>query len=31
MGRGIGQVVIEVTFYSDDPGLNPADVYYFSI
>ena len=31
MGRGGGQVVSVLAFYSDDPSLNPADVYNFSV
>ena len=31
MGRGGGQVVSMVTFYSDDPSSNPADAYRFSV
>ena len=27
MGVGVGQVVNELTFYSDDPSLIPAKVY----
>ena len=27
--RGGGQVVSVPTFYSDDPSLNPAEVYSF--
>ena len=29
MGRGGGQVVIVLAFYSDDPSLNPAEAYSF--
>ena len=29
MGRGGGQVVSVLAFYSDDPGSNPADAYSF--
>ena len=29
MGRGGGQVVSVLAFYSDDPGLNPAEAYCF--
>ena len=29
MGRGGGQVVSVLAFYSDDPSSNPADVYSF--
>ena len=29
-GRGGGQVVSMLTFYSDDPSLNPAEAYSFS-
>ena len=29
MGRGGGQVVSELDFYSDDPSLNPTDNYSF--
>ena len=28
-GRGGGQVVRVLAFYSDDPGSNPADAYSF--
>ena len=28
MGRGDGQVVSELAFYSDDPSLSPAEVYH---
>ena len=31
MGRGGVQVVSVLTFYSDDPGSNPAEVYSFSV
>ena len=27
MGRGCGQVVSMLAFYSDDPSVHPADVY----
>ena len=30
-GRGCGQVVIVLAFYSDDPSLNPADAYSLSV
>ena len=30
MGRGGGQVVSVLTFYSDDPSSNPADASSFS-
>ena len=30
-GRGSGQVVSVVAFYSDDPSSNPADAYSFSV
>ena len=30
MGRGGGQVVSMLVFYSDDPSLNPAEAYSFS-
>ena len=30
-GRGGGQVVRVLAFYSDDPSLNPAEVYNFSV
>ena len=30
-GRGGGQVVSVLAFYSDDPSLNPAEVYNFSV
>ena len=29
MGRGGNQVVSTLAFYSDDPSLNPAEVYSF--
>ena len=29
MGRGGGQVVSVLAFYSDDPSSNPAEVYSF--
>ena len=29
LGRGGGQVVSVLNFYSDDPSSNPADVYSF--
>ena len=29
MGRGGGQVVSMLSFYSDDPSSNPADAYSF--
>ena len=29
MGRGGGQVVSVLVFYSDYPSLNPADTYSF--
>ena len=28
MGRGGGQVVRVLAFYSDNPSLNPAEAYY---
>ena len=31
MGRGGGQVVSVLAFYSDDPSSNPADAYSFSV
>ena len=31
MGRGGGQVVSVLPFYSNDPSLNPAEVYNFSV
>ena len=31
LGRGSGQVVSVLTFYSDDPSSNPAEVYNFSV
>ena len=31
MGRGGGQVVSELAFYSDDPSSNPAEAYSFSV
>ena len=31
MGRGGGQVVSALAFYSDDPSSNPADAYRFSV
>ena len=31
MGRGGGQVVSMLAFYSDDPSSNPAEVYNFSV
>ena len=31
MGCGGGQVVSVLAFYSDDPSLNPAEVYNFSV
>ena len=30
-GRGGGQVVSELAFYSDNPSSNPAEVYNFSV
>ena len=30
MGRGGGQVVSVLAFYSDDPSSNPAEAYNFS-
>ena len=30
-GRGSGQVVSVVAYYSDDPSSNPADAYSFSV
>ena len=29
MGRGGSQVVSVLAFYSNDPGLNPAEAYRF--
>ena len=29
VGRGCGQVVSVLAFYSNDPGSNPAEVYSF--
>ena len=29
LGRGGGQVVIVLAFYSDDPSSNPAEAYSF--
>ena len=29
-GRGCGQVVSVLAFYSDDPSSNPAEAYSFS-
>ena len=31
MGRGGGQVVSMLAFYFDDPGLNPTEVFSFSV
>ena len=31
LGRGGGQVVSALVFYSDDPSSNHADVYFFSV
>ena len=31
LGRGGGQVVSVLAFYSDDPSSNPAEVYNFSV
>ena len=31
MGRGGGQSVSVLAFYSDDPSSNPAEVYNFSV
>ena len=31
MGRGGGQVVSVLAFYSDDPSSNPAEVYNFPV
>ena len=31
LGRGGGQVVSVLAFYSDDPSSNPADAYSFSV
>ena len=31
VGRGGGQVVSMLAFYSDDPSLNLADAYSFSV
>ena len=31
MGRGGGQVVSMLAFYSNDPSSNPADAYCFSV
>ena len=30
-GRGGGQVVSVLAFFSDGPGLNPAEAYIFSV
>ena len=30
MGRGGGQVVSVLSFYSDDPSSNPAEAYIFT-
>ena len=31
VGRGGGQVVSALAFYSDDPSSNPTEVYNFSV
>ena len=31
LGRGGGQVVSVLAFYSDDPSSNPAEVYSLSV
>ena len=31
LGRGGGQVISELAFYSDDPSSNPIEVYSFSV
>ena len=31
VGRGGGQVVSVLAFYSDDPSSNPAEIYNFSV
>ena len=31
MGRGGGQMVSVLAFYSDDPSSNPADAYSFFV
>ena len=31
LGRGGGQVVSMLAFYSNNPNLNPAEVYNFSL
>ena len=31
VGRGGGQVVSVLTYYSDDPSSNPAEVYIFPV
>ena len=31
MGRGGGQVVSVLAFFSDDPSSNPSEVYNFSV
>ena len=31
MGRGGGQVVSVLSFYSDDPSSNPAEAYIFTV
>ena len=31
LGRGGGQVVSVLAFYSDDPSSNPTEVYKFSV
>ena len=31
MGRGDGQVVSELAFYSDDLSSNPAEAYSFAV
>ena len=31
VGRGGGQVVSVLAFYSNDPSSNPADAYSFSV
>ena len=31
LGRGCGQVVSALAFYSDDPSSNPAEAFSFSV
>ena len=31
LGRGVGQVVSVLAFYSDEPSLNPTDAFSFSV